>query len=425
MSESEKLRLNKKLLEYQEKKINLMITGCTGCGKSSTINALFDMERDPAFAKQELAKIGTGVDPETMKISRYELGNLILWDSPGLGDGKDRDAQHRRNIINKLNEKDDKGDLLIDLVLVIVDGSNRDMGTSYELINNVIIPELGKNAEKRILVGINKADAAKSGRDWDYENHRPLPSLEKFLNEKAESVKKRIHEATGVEIEPICYSAGYKEEGEPQEPSYNLAKLLTYIIRYTPKEKRLGYVDNINSNAENFRSNSSDYTGSSEVTLTGKTFTETIEDFTRDQDTVFGKIVSGAVGAACSELDYALGIATRTISNISDGCYITTAVCEELGKPDDCYELTQFRHFRDDWLSFQPDGKELIKLYYKTAPRIVQKIDSRPEKHEIYAYLRDTFLSKCLGFIESGKNEKCKHIYTNMMYYLFEEEKKW
>ncbi len=127
VSESEKLRLNKKLLEYQEKKINLMIIGCTGCGKSSTINALFDMERDPAYSKQELAKIGTGVDAETMDISRYELGNLILWDSPGLGDGKDRDAQHRRNIINKLNERDDNGDLLIDLVLFIIDGSNRDM----------------------------------------------------------------------------------------------------------------------------------------------------------------------------------------------------------------------------------------------------------------------------------------------------------
>lgn len=34
-----------------------MITGATGSGKSSTINALFNME---------VAKVGVGVNPETM-----------------------------------------------------------------------------------------------------------------------------------------------------------------------------------------------------------------------------------------------------------------------------------------------------------------------------------------------------------------------
>ncbi|MEI3130320.1 MAG: hypothetical protein V8S89_05780 [Oscillospiraceae bacterium] len=32
-------------------------------------------------------------------------------------------------------------------------------------------------------------------------------------------------------------------------------------------------------------------------------------------------------------------------------CFITTAVCEAEGKPDDCAELTAFRRFRDGWLS--------------------------------------------------------------------------
>lgn len=38
------------------------------------------------------------------------------------------------------------------MVLVLLDGSSRDLGTSYELINSVIIPNLGENAEKRIIV---------------------------------------------------------------------------------------------------------------------------------------------------------------------------------------------------------------------------------------------------------------------------------
>lgn len=239
ISETAKNKLMKNFLHLKDQKVNLMITGATGCGKSSTINALFETE---------VAKVGVGVDPETMEITKYELENLILWDSPGLGDGKEADNRHAQNIIKKLNEKDRNGNLLIDLVLVILDGSTRDLGTSYELINKVIIPNLGQNKEKRILVAINQADVAMKGRYWDYDSNKPEPELVKFLEEKVISVKKRIKEGTGVDVDPIYYSAGYKEEGKEQNKPYNLTKLLYYIIQYTPTEKRLAYVENINKN---------------------------------------------------------------------------------------------------------------------------------------------------------------------------------
>ena len=244
--DSEKAKLMKNLLHLKEQKINLMITGATGCGKSSTINALFDME---------VAKVGVGVDPETMEITKYELDNLILWDSPGLGDGKEADNRHAKNIIKKLNELDENNNLLIDLVLVILDGSTRDLGTSYELINNVIIPNLGENKKDRILVAINQADAAMKGRHWDYNTNKPDGELEKFLEEKIVSVKNRIKEGTGIDIEPIYYSAGYKENNEKQCQPYNLSKLLSYIVKFTPKEKRLSFIENINRNEEMWKDN--------------------------------------------------------------------------------------------------------------------------------------------------------------------------
>ena len=88
------------------------------------------------------------------------------------------------------------------------------------------------------------------------------------------------------------------------------------------------------------------------------------------------------------------------------GCYITTAICEEYGKPDDCYELTAFRGFRDNWLINQPDGKELIDRYYKTAPAVVELINNQKNRTEIYRHLNDNYLAKCLGYIEVGENEK-------------------
>lgn len=246
ISETEKNKLMKNFLHLKGQKINLMITGATGCGKSSTINALFNTE---------VAKVGVGPDPETMEITKYELDNLILWDSPGLGDGKEADNRHAKNIINKLHEKDKDGNLLIDLVLVILDGSSRDLGTSYELINQVIIPNLGDNKEKRVLVAINQADVAMKGRYWDYDLNKPEPQLVKFLEEKVVSVKKRIKEGTGIDVDPIYYCAGYKEEGVEQNKPYNLTKLLYYIIQYTPTEKRLSYVENLNNNAEMWQDN--------------------------------------------------------------------------------------------------------------------------------------------------------------------------
>ena len=231
----EKLLVN--LLKMKNQKINLMVTGATGVGKSSTINALFG---------DEVAKVGTSVDPETMEIDKYELDNLIIWDTPGLGDGKEADNRHSKRIIDKLYEKDENGDLLIDLVLVILDGSSRDLGTSYELINSVIIPNLGENKKNRILVAINQADVAMKGKYWNVQENKPEEKLQEFLEDKVKSVKRRIKEATGIEIEPIYYSAGEKEEGYMQQKPYNLAKLLYYILQCTPEEKRLVYAQNMN-----------------------------------------------------------------------------------------------------------------------------------------------------------------------------------
>ena len=238
INETEKNELKKNFLHLKEQKLNLMITGATGAGKSSTINALFNME---------VAKVGVTSDPETMEITNYTLGNLVLWDTPGLGDGKEADAKHTKDIINKLLEKDEKGNLLIDLVLVILDGSSRDLGTSYELINNVIIPNLGED-KNRVLIAINQADIAMKGRYWNHEENKPEPELVEFLDEKVKSVHERIKEGTGLDITPIYYSAGFKEEGGSQEKPYNLSKLLYYIIRLTPKNKRLPYIENINKN---------------------------------------------------------------------------------------------------------------------------------------------------------------------------------
>ena len=51
------------------------------------------------------------------------------------------------------------------------------------------------------------------------------------------------------------------------------------------------------------------------------------------------------------------------------GCFITTVCCEYKGLADDCEELTILRKFRDTYVP-----KQLVKEYYKIAPKIVEII---------------------------------------------------
>ena len=99
-------------------------------------------------------------------------------------------------------------------------------------------------------------------------------------------------------------------------------------------------------------------------------------------------------------------------------CYITTAVCESLGKGDDCYELNLFREFRDQYLLQQQDGPELIHEYYDIAPTIVKHISDTQQQEKIYHEIWDQYLMPCVHMIEEDKNEECCELYRNMVYNL-------
>lgn len=96
-------------------------------------------------------------------------------------------------------------------------------------------------------------------------------------------------------------------------------------------------------------------------------------------------------------------------------CYITTAVCESIGKPDDCYELNVLRKYRDGYLSECKNGNDLIREYYNIAPTIVHRIDRRPDSSAIYRQIYDDYLSPCIRMIESGQLKECGMRYERMV----------
>lgn len=202
--------------------LDVMVVGVTGAGKSTTLNAFF---------QKTVAKVGDGVDPETMELDAYELNDYFrVWDTPGLGDGVEIDKIHKKKMIDLLYKTykiDGISFGFIDMVVVIIEGSNRDMGTTYTLINEVVIPNIQSD---RVLVIINQADVAMKGRHWDYEKQRPDSQLLEYLDRQALSIKMRVQEATGVSIlKPIYYSAEY---------GWNVNKVFDFIIDNMPSKRR-------------------------------------------------------------------------------------------------------------------------------------------------------------------------------------------
>lgn len=217
-----KTDIEKKLEKARFMPLDVMITGVTGAGKSTTLNTIF---------KKNVATVGNGVDPETMDLDSYSLNDVFrLWDTPGLGDGIKNDEIHKRRLVNLLYKTyslDGNVYGWVDLAIVVLEGLNRDMGSTYTLLNEVIVPNIQAD---RILVVINQADMAMKGRHWNKETNKPDKTLVEFLEKQASSIQDRVKEATGITIrKPVYYSAEY---------GYNIEKLLDFIIDNMILERR-------------------------------------------------------------------------------------------------------------------------------------------------------------------------------------------
>lgn len=102
-------------------------------------------------------------------------------------------------------------------------------------------------------------------------------------------------------------------------------------------------------------------------------------------------------------------------------CYITTAVCESLGRSDDCYELKMLRDYRDEYLMNSEDGAGVVRTYYNIAPTIVNRINKRPDSDKVYCDIFKRYIKPCITLIENDRKEECRELYSKMVYTLKDE----
>ena len=98
----------------------------------------------------------------------------------------------------------------------------------------------------------------------------------------------------------------------------------------------------------------------------------------------------------------------------SGGCFLTSACTATRNLPDDCRELTVLREFRDNWLKSQPNGVCLISHYYEIAPKIVEAIDKREDRIEIWNEVYQKQVLPCVNLIGEERYLEALEIYQKM-----------
>ncbi len=146
------------------------------------------------------------------------------------------------------------------------------------------------------------------------------------------------------------------------------------------------------------------------------------------QDDMSARLGNVATALLNNQQNLAAGVATKyadatktqTVVQSSGGCFITTAICEGLGLPDDCEELQVLRAWRDSYLVNTEDGKESVQLYYDVAPILLEQLRLKRVGKGTLDYIRVQYIVPAVAAIKSGEDEFAVTLYVEMLRYVID-----
>ena len=110
----------------------------------------------------------------------------------------------------------------------------------------------------------------------------------------------------------------------------------------------------------------------------------------------------------------------KNIKNTSNGCYLTTAMCNILGYGDDCETLNTLRRFRDNYMKKEEECLPLLEDYEVVGPMISHLIEKDENKEWIANIMKNNFIDPAIEEIKEKHNKVALDIYVNMTYYLMD-----
>lgn len=380
VNEEQRKLINSKISSVLNYEPKVGIFGKTGVGKSSLCNALFGKDICPISDVQACTR-----NPQEIILGMGQKG-LKLFDVPGVGESSERDREYAELYAKLLPE--------LDLVLWLLKADDRAFSSDETFYKNIVKPHLDEG--KAFLFVLNQADKIEPFREWNEEKREPGSKQFQNIHRKIDDVAAYFG-VSASRIIPV--SANEK---------YNLTKLVDEIVFALPREKKITLFKEVSE--EHKSQIAHDEVKKSFLEVVGDTVVSVVETTGRVLET--GIEVVGKILDKFPKPRFPLSSGG---GRSGGGCFITTATCEFLNKPDDCYELNKFREFRDNWLAVQPNGKSLIKEYYEIAPAIVDNINKSGKREELYTKVWEEYLSKCLELIENNKYDECKELYISMV----------
>ncbi len=215
--EDKKQRIIDKINNVLNYEPTIGIFGKTGVGKSSLCNALFG---------KEIAKI-SDVEACTRNVQEIRLNmgqkGLKLLDVPGVGESEERNKEYEHLYRYLLPE--------LDVVLWLLKGDDRAFSEDERFYKNIVKSHLDQ--KKPFYIVLNQVDKIEPFREWDLKERAPGANQLKNIDKKIENVANFF----GLpKLKVIAVSAN---------ESYHLMELVDIITYDLPKEKKVGFIKNV------------------------------------------------------------------------------------------------------------------------------------------------------------------------------------